>query len=182
MQKCDDASLYGLGLLDEADSRAFELHLNSCPSCAADVRESRDLAVRLAGTIPVSAPPASLRNRVLTEAVLPRGVAALVRGAKVEWQPAPFTGVSIARLYEDPVSGDLTSLVRMMPGARIPSHRHASLEHCYVLEGDVVFEDHTLAAGDYSAASADRDHTAATTTTGCLLFIVHHHQDQVHAH
>lgn len=182
MQECDHASLYGLGLLDEADSNAFEQHLNSCPICAAEVREAGDLAVRLARTIPVSAPPAGLRNRVLTEAVLPRGVAALVRGAKVAWEPGPFIGVSIARLYEDPVRGDLTSLVRMLPGARYPSHRHESLEHCYVLEGDLVFEDHTLTAGDYSAGSADRDHTAATTTTGCLLFIVHHHLDQLQAH
>jgi len=87
----------------------------------------------------------------------------------------------MARLYEDPIRGDLTSLVRMSPGARYPSHHHASLEHCYVLEGDLIFEDHTLVAGDYSACSANRDHTAATTKNGCVLFIIHNAQDQVHA-
>jgi anti-sigma factor ChrR (cupin superfamily) len=184
MQECDcgdRASLYALGLLDEAESRTFEQHLRSCSLCEAEVRESGDLAVRLARTLPVSVPPARLRGRVLAEAVLPRGVVALVRGGAMKWQPTPFTGVSIARLYEDPTRGELTSLVRMMPGARYPSHRHAGIEHCYVVEGDVVFEDHTLTAGDYSAGSPERDHTSATTTQGCLLFIVHNVRDQVHA-
>src|ERR1700690_3876842 len=100
MRKCDDgdrASLYALGLLDEAESSAFEQHLSSCSVCVAEVRESSDLAVQLAGTIPASAPPAGLRQRVLSEAVLPRGVVALVRGAQMNWQPTPFEGVSMAK-------------------------------------------------------------------------------------
>jgi anti-sigma factor ChrR (cupin superfamily) len=185
MQPCDNgdrASLYGLGLLDEAESRAFEQHLTSCMACAAEVRESGDIAVQLAGTIPASAPPAGLRQRVLTEAVLPRGVLALARGAQVNWQPTSFDGVSMARLYEDPVRGELASLVRMQPGARFPSHHHAAVEHCYVVEGDLVFEDHTMIAGDYSAGKPDREHAAATTYGGCLLFIVHNAGDQIRVH
>ena len=185
MHECEhlnSASLYGLGLLDEAELRAFELHLSSCPVCGTELRESGDLAVQLAQTIPASSPPAALQERVLHEVVLPRGVAALVRGSQIHWQGTPFPGVSIARLYEDPIHGELTSLVRMLPGAHYPSHHHADLEHCYVLEGDLVFEDHTLWAGDYSAGSPHKDHTAATTTKGCLLFIVHNRRDELHAH
>jgi len=185
MQKCDDgdrASLYALGLLDEAESGMFERHLTSCPACAAEVRQSGDLAVELAGTIPASVPPAGLRQRVLTEAMLPRGVVALVRGAEMNWEPTRFEGVFMAELYRDPIRGELASLVRMTPGARFPSHHHASLEHCYVVDGDVVFEDHTMTAGDYSAGGPGRDHTTATTTRGCTLFIVHNLKDELHVH
>jgi len=184
MAQCDrgdSASLYALGLLDEAESSTFELHLKSCLLCEAEVRDSGDLAVRLAGTIPPGTPPAGLRDRVLAETVLPRGVLALVRAGKMNWQPTAFTGVSVVRLYEDPARGELSSLVRMVPGAHYPSHRHASLEHCYVLEGDLIFEDHTLTAGDYSAGNPDADHTSATTKHGCLLFLVHNAGDHVHA-
>jgi anti-sigma factor ChrR (cupin superfamily) len=177
----DRATLYSLGLLDEDEARAFEQHLNSCPACTVEVRESGELAVGLAEAIPTVLPPASLRQRVLNEAVLPKGVVALVRGQHMNWQTTPFAGVSIARLYEDPRRGELASLVRMTPGAYYPAHRHAGLEHCYVIEGDVVFEDHRLTAGDYSAGSPDREHSAATTETGCLLFIVHNLQDILHA-
>jgi anti-sigma factor ChrR (cupin superfamily) len=182
MQYCDNqdrASLYALGLLDEAESRAFEQHLSSCPVCAAEVRESGGIAVQLAGTIAPSTPPAGLRQRVLTEAVLPRGLVALVRGAQLNWHPTSFAGVSMARLYEDPVRGELASLVRMQPGARFPSHHHAAVEHCYVLEGDLIFEDHTMIAGDYSAGKPEREHASATTQGGCLLFLVHNAGDQM---
>jgi hypothetical protein len=185
MEQCDQgdrASLYALGLLDDAESSTFEQHLSSCSFCATEARESGDLAVHLAGTIPPFIPPDDLRQRVLAEAVLPRGVVALVRGDKVNWQPTPFPGVSTARLYEDTIRGEITSLIRMMPGAHYPSHRHASLEHCYVLEGDLVFEDYSMATGDYSAGYPDQVHTAATTKQGCLLFVVHNVRDQLHVH
>jgi anti-sigma factor ChrR (cupin superfamily) len=185
MDQCDHderASLYALGLLDEAESHSFEQHLSSCMFCAAAVRESGDLAVQLAGTISASAPPSGLRQRVLTEPMLPRGVVALIRGQQMKWRPTPFKGVTMVRLYEDPIRGELVSLVRMKPGAHYPSHHHAALEHCYVLEGDLVFQDHTLTAGDYSAGSPDQDHSSATTTQGCLVFIVHNRRDQVYAH
>jgi hypothetical protein len=60
MERCehgDSASLYALGLPDEAESSGFEQHLIWCPVCAAEVRQSSDLAVQLAETIPASAPP-----------------------------------------------------------------------------------------------------------------------------
>jgi len=183
MQQCgqkDRASLYALGLLEPDEFGAFELHVNTCPACADEVRESGELAVALTKSLPASAPPPSLRQRVLSEAVLPRGVLALVRGKQIQWQETPFQGVFMARLYEDSARGELTSLLRMLPGAKYPSHHHAGLEHCYVLEGDLVFEDHTLNAGDYSAGTPGKDHTAATTQTGCLLFIIHNSRDQVH--
>lgn len=182
MESCDHsdrASLYALGLLDQEESCTFERHLSSCVTCAAEVRASGKLAVQLAQAIPAATPPSSLRKRVLGEAMLPRGVVALARGQQLIWQETPFAGVSMARLYEDPSRGDVTSLVRMLPGAHYPSHHHASLEHCYVIEGDLIFEDHTLFAGDYSAGSPDEDHTAATTKNGCLLFIVRNADDQV---
>jgi anti-sigma factor ChrR (cupin superfamily) len=183
MQTCeqgDRASLYALGLLDDAELAPFERHLDSCAWCAAQAREASDVAAGLASTIAVAVPPVELRRRVLSQAVLPSGVVALARGANLQWQPTPFPGVTMAQLYGDPVRGELASLVRMTAGAHYPSHRHASLEHCYVLEGDLVFEDYTMGVGDYSAGCGDDDHSAATTTQGCLLFIVHNMQDQVH--
>ena len=155
-------------LLDEDESSALEQHLNSCPACVAEVRQSGDMAVELAQSHPLTKIGGRRRRNL--------------RGAQMNWQATPFEGVSMARLFEDPVRGELASLVRMAPGARYPSHHHASLEHCYVIEGDLVLEDHTLAADDSSAGSADRHHSAATTTQGCLLFIVHNLGDQVHAH
>jgi anti-sigma factor ChrR (cupin superfamily) len=67
----------------------------------------------------------------------------------------------------------------MAPGAIYPPHRHFGLEHCYVLEGDLVFDDYTLHAGDYEIASAATEHSLVTTQHGCLLLIMNNRGDQL---
>lgn len=184
MQSCehqDQAAMYAMGLLDEQESSAFEHHLSSCSTCAVEVRGSADLAAELAAAPPTATPPAWVRERVLANAKLPRGVLALARRDSLEWKPTPFRGVSMARLFQHPAHGGIASLVRMSPGAHYPSHRHADVEHCFVIEGDLAFEDHTLSAGDYSAGDPNADHGSATTRDGCLLFIVQSVHDQLQA-
>jgi anti-sigma factor ChrR (cupin superfamily) len=175
-----NARLYALGLLDGADARTFERHLGSCASCEAEVRQSAGIAVALMEAGPLSTPPPALRDRVLAEVPLPRDAAGVVRASALQWRPTPFEGVFTARLYADSVRGERASLLRVAPGARYPSHRHSHVEHCYVLEGDVVFSDHTLYAGDYEAAFGGSDHSAVTTQTGCLLFLIHNQNDEVY--
>jgi len=179
--KESSARLYALGMLDDAAARSFERHLGTCAACEEEVRQSGEVAVALAEAMPLSSPPPGVRDRVLNEVPgLPKGVAAVVRGSALEWRPTPFAGVFTAKLYADAVRGERASLLRVAPGARYPSHHHSDVEHCYVLQGDVVFSDHTLYAGDYEAASAGTDHSAVTTNTGCLLFLVHNTHDQVY--
>jgi anti-sigma-K factor RskA len=62
---------YALGILDEPDRRAFEAHLSTCASCAAEVRDFTAVASALALDVPQIDPPASLRERVLRAATLP---------------------------------------------------------------------------------------------------------------
>ena len=178
------AALYALRLLDTAESQQFERHLRSCSICQNSIRLSGNLAVELVGTIPLSSPPEDLRGRVLAplskQAPLPKGVAALVRASELNWQPTAFRGVFLASLYADSTHGEMASLVRMEPGAIYPSHRHSQVEHCYVMQGDLVFEDHVLNSGDYEAAQPGTDHAPVTTKSGCLLFLVHNVNDTVH--
>ncbi len=47
--------------------------------------------------------------------------------SKIEWEPTKYAGVYIKRLYQDP-SGRQTTLTRMEPGAKLPSHRHVGIE------------------------------------------------------
>ena len=176
----DRASLYAIGLLERDESEVFGQHLRSCPSCGAEVKRSAELAVAFADALPLSSPPAALRDRVLAEVPLPDGVAALVRGPKLRWQPSGSEGVFIASLYTDSVRREKATMVRMSPGSFYPAHHHCGVEHCYVIQGDLVFSDHVLNAGDYEAALGGSDHSTVTTQSGCLLFLVHHTDDTVH--
>ena len=69
---------YALGILDEPDRRAFEAHLSTCASCAAEVRDFTAVASALALDVPQVDPPASLRERVLRTATLPSSRSAAV--------------------------------------------------------------------------------------------------------
>ncbi len=56
---------YALGILSEAERRAFEAHLSTCPECGEEVRGFAAVAQGLAQAVPLVDPPAALRARVL---------------------------------------------------------------------------------------------------------------------
>jgi anti-sigma-K factor RskA len=60
---------YALGALSEAERRAFEAHLSTCPECAEEVRGFSAVTSGLALGVPQVDPPAALRERVLREAL-----------------------------------------------------------------------------------------------------------------
>jgi anti-sigma-K factor RskA len=59
---------YALGILSEAERRAFEAHLPTCPECGEEVRGFAAVAQGLAQAVPLVDPPAALRDRVLAAA------------------------------------------------------------------------------------------------------------------
>ena len=68
---------YALGILSEAERRAFEAHLPTCPECGEEVRGFAAVAQGLAQAVPLVDPPAALRARVLGAATATsRGAAA----------------------------------------------------------------------------------------------------------
>jgi anti-sigma factor ChrR (cupin superfamily) len=172
------ASLYQLGLLDQAEAGVFEHHLADCDVCRREVRELGDVVTELAFALPESRPGARVREELMRRTA-PASV--LMRAGEGDWQASGFEGVDVKQLFADPLTGNVTSLVRMQPGAKYPPHRHAGNEHCYVLQGNLVFVDHTLSAGDYEVSPPSTDHAVVTTSLGCLLLITNNVSDQVFA-
>jgi quercetin dioxygenase-like cupin family protein len=162
------AALYSLDALDPGEASEFEAHLSRCRECSDEVRVLRETAARVLARSVTTDPPESLRDRVLSRIKKESG-GALVRREEGEWREIGVAGVRVKQLFKDPVSGTLTSLVRMDAGSSYPRHVHARLEHLFVLEGDLVFEDHTLLAGDYEAAAGGTEHCSATTRGGCMV-------------
>ena len=50
-----DVGAYSMGLLEEQDRRAFEDHLDECPTCAAELAELSPMAALLRGVEPTNA-------------------------------------------------------------------------------------------------------------------------------
>lgn len=74
----EDAAAYAVGALDAAERAVFEEHLATCGECAAEVRDSREVATLLAKGFggAAAAPSPALRERIMAEAVAAEALAA----------------------------------------------------------------------------------------------------------
>jgi len=170
------ASTYALGLLDPAENADFEKHLTGCAVCRSEVRVYREVAGQLAYAAPPALPAAHLKDKLLRR-LGPKRV--LVRADDSQFERTPFPGVEIRTLFVDKLTGAVTSLLRAAAGAVYPAHRHGGMEHVYVIDGDLIFDDHTLETGDYEVSDGETTHSSITTKTGCLALIVHHVADKI---
>jgi anti-sigma factor ChrR (cupin superfamily) len=185
-EAAERATLYALGALDKEEARLFEAHLaEGCDECAKEVRSFNPVIASL-GTCPSEATPSpGVRERLaafLTEEaeVAERapvftdtsyGEMVKIRSGEGEWQPLA-KGVYRKTLFEDRQRGTTTSIIKLQPGAHIPSHRHGGIEECIILEGDVYSDTETFAAGDYLCMPAGSMHEQLFSMNGALLFIV----------
>ena len=99
-------------------------------------------------------------------------VPVIVRSAAMDWTPSPSPHVLRKRFFlRGPAeAGQVTSLVKYLPGAEFPSHGHPDGEEILVLDG--VFSDQT---GDWPAGSwllnPEGFAHGPWSAEGCLLFV-----------
>jgi len=88
---------------------------------------------------------------------------------EVPWiENAP--GQKIKVIYHDPVSGMLTILSKLEPGAGIPPHKHEDLEQTYVLEGSLVDDEGECTAGNFVIPAKGSRH-APIAPKGCTMLV-----------
>jgi anti-sigma factor ChrR (cupin superfamily) len=175
------ASLYAVGALNPQEASDFERHLrDGCAICSAEVQAFEQTVTLLPAA---SARPAPDRVRERLMARVRSGEALrgahLVRSGDGVWTTLGAPGVTAKMLFQESPTGNATMLIRMEPGAIYPPHRHAAIEHCYVLEGDLHFGDLAMHAGDYQYAMGDTTHQKSHTEKGCLLLIIASMQNTV---
>jgi anti-sigma factor ChrR (cupin superfamily) len=198
------AALHALGVLEAEEARAFEAHLAAgCAVCLAEVRAFADVAGELALLAGETAPPPSLREKLMAGLDRPSEPAGgysassrpvqvwkewrsdrsdpwfLLRAGEGEWAETGVRGVSVRRLFVDTARQTTTMMVRMAPGTSYPSHRHADAEECFVLEGDLHVGDTVMHAGDYQRVEASSVHGVQSTEGGCTLLIVSSLHDEI---
>ena len=96
----------------------------------------------------------------------------IVRACEQDWVASPAGGVERKRFHRvgPPESGQVTSLVRYLPGARFPRHPHPEGEEILVIEG--VFSDDRgdWGAGSWLANPEGFEH-APFSEGGCVVFV-----------
>jgi anti-sigma factor ChrR (cupin superfamily) len=181
------ATLYVLGTLPEQERSDFERHLvDGCPVCISEVERVTAILSALAES---SAPalPSGMRQRfqarlkkeqdhLATDAcgegiLLSKSGVLIERPEAMQWHAGPLSGMWVKPLFADKQQQRFTSLVRMEPGTRYPSHRHNGAEEIFLLEGDFVIEGLVMHAGDYCNAEPASVHDESFTKAGCLFLL-----------
>lgn len=98
----------------------------------------------------------------------------VIRTDEVPWLPlAP--GVSMRPLRVDEDSGAFTVMIRAMPGAVLPRHKHLALSEIYVLKGASTHpQTGYTQPGDYIAEHAGAIHDPLHFKEETVLFMVNH--------
>lgn len=177
----EDLALYALGALSQFEARALEQHLaDGCEVCESELKPFESVVESLAFASPSVAPPAELRQKLaslLAEETSSPMKEALkfysLRANEGAWRETA-AGVLEKELFVDPIKGTVTTLIRMKPGTRCPSHRHIGTEECLVLEGDFHVNDEVFRAGDYRSAPPNSIDQFPSSIDGNLLLIVSH--------
>jgi hypothetical protein len=92
-----------------------------------------------------------------------------VRSGEGAWVPL-FPLVEMKLLHS--ICKSASFLLRLQPGARLPSHEHLAAEECVMLEGELDLGDGLIIrAGDYHLAPASLSHGTAVSRSGALIFI-----------
>ncbi len=94
----------------------------------------------------------------------------IAQAATIPPQPVQVAGVSNRPLWGDPVTGALTVVTEMAPGATIPRHKHSwANEAVYVLEGDFIEDGSPHGSGTYFVGAHDTFHGPHTTEGRCMV-------------
>ncbi|HKG22422.1 MAG TPA: cupin domain-containing protein [Blastocatellia bacterium] len=180
------AALYALGVLDEAEAKAFEAHLaDGCDVCSTDVSAYESIVANLAFVTESETPSEGARERLSArvasegseikggrEGVLSSpGKMRSTRTEELEWHEVN-AGILIKRLSVDEATGLATSLVKMLPGRRLARHRHNGSEQLFILEGDCHLQGEVLGPGDYHRAEDGSIHDTTYTVGGTTFLLI----------
>ncbi len=186
-QQQEQASLYALGALPEAEARVFEAEMRGNAALASLVRSLQDTADLVVLSAPAITPPPALRDKVLnriaalvaakkTAATAPlaalAGLNFIEAAAGKDWKPLPVPGTFIKLLALERERGYAVLLGKLDAGARYPAHINAGPEDFFILTGDLVVGERKLVAGDFHHADGGSQHAENYSAGGCTLLAV----------
>jgi putative transcriptional regulator len=176
------AALYALGALADDEARDLAGPLAELPD---EVRDFEAVVASLALAAPAAVPAPTVRAELLSRignGANPRHAerrappsaappAINVRFGEIEWEPV-CDGVFCKTLYFDREKQLATSLVKLLPGTRLPRHRHFGVEQCLVLEGDFRVGEQVYGPGDFQCVFEGSVHDSISSETGALALII----------
>ena len=129
--------LYFDGELDAANSRAFEVHLDSCSECQAHIAELEALRTTIRADVPRHQAPESLRQRIHSSSAAPVArrswqplalaaswTAAFLLGGALAWTTSSWRATPDVSVSHDLLASHLRALAATSPVDVISTDRH----------------------------------------------------------
>lgn len=177
-------TLHAFSMLAEEEAYQIKEHLSVCDKCKKDFLELEILTGTLSYGVKPILPRSSVKNTILTtieksinkNTIKHSEAFITIRANEGEWQEIS-TGVFSKTLFSNLQTGTITSVMKMLPGAKAELHYHTSIEECYVISGDFHVGDSQeteveLGPGDYHCAQAGSTHAIAYTNQGTELLVI----------
>ena len=186
-QQQEQASLYALGALPDAEQAAFERELRGNEELRQFVRQLQRTADLVALSSPAQPLPPGLRDKVLqriewadaSKSATKKSAPPLIPGLSFidapgakDWKPLPIPGTYIKLLSLDKDRGYAVLMGKLDAGARYPAHINAGPEDFYILTGDLHIGNRRLSAGDFHHADGGSQHEENYSVEGCTLLAV----------
>lgn len=182
------AAAFALGALPADAAAELEERIAASPALREEVDALRAVADELLLAAEPAEPRAGVRERLLAR-VAADTTADASGAATASPRPArpPLPDLLFAlepdAVWKDVAPGlqrrhlsrgaDATSYVlRVAPGATIPAHDHACVEHLFVLSGSIDVDGTLCHAGDYHRAAQGTHHHAPWSAEGCSVLVV----------
>ncbi len=167
------AAEYVLGTLDADERARLAEAAQKDPGVRAAIEEWESRLADLETDMSAIAPPADLWQRVehRIDGLPPERIKSrTIRASQGEWVQRS-AGVEKKTLFIDHEARTETYLLRLEPGAVLPTHTHDKVEECLVVEGDVAHGDLKLTAGDYHVVGPGQVHNVVRSQNGAVLYI-----------
>ncbi|MCB0308483.1 MAG: cupin domain-containing protein [Bdellovibrionales bacterium] len=94
----------------------------------------------------------------------------LIETSKATWKQANFESVEYIPLQMDFNEKHGSMVVKMLPNAKYPKHRHTKDEELFLLKGTLQIGDQLLKSGDFLYSQAGTVHHMQTTD-GCVFLM-----------
>jgi len=177
-------ALHSFSMLAEEEANQINQHLSFCDECKRDFLELEILSGILSYNTKPILPAPSVKSLILATIEKSSNKSSYknseafitVRASEGEWQEIS-AGVFSKTLFSNLQTGTITSVMKMLPGAKAEFHYHTSIEECYVISGDFHVGDSqeteiALGPGDYHCAQVGSTHAIAYTNQGTELLVI----------
>ncbi|NNE83839.1 MAG: cupin domain-containing protein [Alphaproteobacteria bacterium] len=166
----DLAAEYVLGTLDGDDRRRFAEALAHDPKLQAQVEAWQHRLQGLGQGAASVEPSTGLWSKIEVSLDVSGPASVTIRAAEGGWERLA-EGIEKKTLYFDKAARSESYLLRVAPGAQLPSHKHRATEECIVLEGSFDIGDIHLEPGDFHVMEADTRHPVIFSPQGGVAYI-----------